>query len=59
MVPSFCRFLLENLISGAPNKSRGWKMFLKKISGGGRREAYSGPKSRVVDPVLLLLLVLL
>ena len=35
MVPSFCRFLLENLISGAPNKSRGWKMFLKKISGGG------------------------
>ena len=35
MVPSFCRFLLENLISGAPNKSRGWKMFLSKISGGG------------------------
>ena len=34
MVPSCCRFLLENLISGAPNKSRGWKMFLKKISGG-------------------------
>ena len=57
MVPSFCRFLLENLISGAPNKSRGWKMFLKKISGG--RDAYSGPKSRLVDPVLLLLLVLL
>ena len=59
MVPSFCRFLLENLISGAPNKSRGWKMFLKKIRGGGERDAYSGPKSRVVDPVLLLLLVLL
>ena len=58
MVPSFCRFLLENLISGAPNKSRGWKMFLKKISGGGR-DAYSRPKSRVVDPVLLFLLVLL
>ena len=58
MVPSFCRFLLENLISGAPNKSRDWKMFLKKISVGGR-DAYSGPKSIVVDPVLLLLLVLL
>ena len=57
MVPSFCRFLLENLISGAPNRSSGWKMFLEKISGG--RDAYSGPKSRVVDPVLLLLLVLL
>ena len=53
MVPSFCRFLLENVISGAPNKSRGWKMFLKEISGG--RDAYSGPKSTV----LLLLLVLL
>ena len=40
MVPSFCRFLLfllENLISGAPNKSRGWIMFLRKISGGGTR----------------------
>ena len=61
MVPSFCRFLLENLLNGAPNRSRGWKMFLKKISGGGgrRRDAYSGPKSRVADPVLLLLLVLL
>ena len=57
MVPSFCRIRLENLISGAPNRSRGWKMFLEKISGGG--DAYSGPKSRVVDPVLLLLLVLL
>ena len=57
MVPRFCRFLLENFISGAPNKSRGWKMFLKKISGG--RDAYSESKSRVVDPVLLLLLVLL
>ena len=32
-------------------------MFLKKISGG--RDVYFGPKSRVVDPVLLLLLVLL
>ena len=57
MVPSSCRFLLENLTSGAPNKSRGWKMFLKKISG--ERDTYSGPKSRVVDPVLLLLSVLL
>ena len=56
MVPSFSRFLLENLISGAPNKSRGWKMFLKKISGG--RDAYSGPKSIVVDPVLLLMVLL-
>ena len=56
MVPSFCRFLLENLISRAPNKSRGWKMFLEKINGG--RDAYSGSKSRVVDPVLLLLVLL-
>ena len=57
MVPRFCRFLLENLISGALNKSRAWKMFLQKVSGG--RDAYSGPKSRVVEPVLLLLLLLL
>ena len=26
----FCRFLLENLTSGAPTKSRGWKIFVKK-----------------------------
>ena len=46
----------ENLISGAPNISRGWKNFFKRINGG---DAYLRPKSRVVDPVLLLLLLLL